>query len=293
MSELYTMEWKGDKNMNEKSKLLALFEKAAIEADEVRKARQETMASAKLTDEGKSEIISKDRETFIKETDKYREEMLKIVNDREEDYTAFYVRAAKTRMNSSDYQTALSSNLKALQSGHMGKIEIMAMLEIYAVDNKDDLAVSRIYEVMRETHNPHFDLIEDRITVHKQLNAFASIRNIINSKINIGLVDLPGWNAVTDNKEYFYYGSGYYAIVNELNDDLSLNCAEATLGRAANANERNRIHYGESFQNKGQDNGISSGKEHAKEPDTVMIHKGASPVAVNQLTGGKAPRVTA
>lgn len=89
--------------MNEKSKLLELFGKAAREADELREARRETMASEKLTDEGKRESIAEDRKTFISATDKYREDMLKIVNDREADYTAFYVRAAKIRMNSSDY----------------------------------------------------------------------------------------------------------------------------------------------------------------------------------------------
>lgn len=276
--------------MKEKTKLLELFGKAAREADALREARRETMASVKLTDEGKRESIAEDRKTFIDATEKYREDMLKIVNDREADYTAFYVRAAKVRLGSSDYQAALRSNLEALRSGHMGKIEITAMLQMYAEDNKDDLAVGRIYEVMRETHNPYFNLIEDRITVQKQLNAFASLRNIINSKINIGLVDLPGWNAVTGNKEYFYYGSGYHAIVNELNEDLSLNRADATLGRAANANERNRTHYGESVRNKGKGNKNVSGKDTAKEPGTVMVHKGTAPVPVNQLTGGKTPR---
>lgn len=283
---------KGINRMKEKTKLLELFGKAAKEADALREARRETMASDKLTDEGKRESIAEDRKTFVSATDKYREDMLKIVNDREADYTAFYVRAAKVRLSSGDYQAALSSNLEALRSGRMGKIEVMAMLQMYAKDNKDDLAVSRIYEVMRETHNPYFDLIEDRITVQKQLNAFASLRNIINSKINIGLADLPGWNAVTSNKEYFYYGSGYHAIVSELNEDLSLNCPEATLGRAANANERNRMHYGESVRNKEWDNKDDDGKETAKDFGTVMVHKGTAPVPVNQLTGGRTPRDT-
>lgn len=277
--------------MKEKTRLMELFAKTAKEADAFREARRDTMASVKLTDEGKRESIAEDRETFISAAEKYREDMLKIVNDREADFTAFYTRGAKSRMSSGDYQAALSANLAALRMGHIGKIELMAMLEMYGEDNKDDLAVSRIYEVMRETRSPYFDLIEDRITVQKQLNAFAGIRNIINSKINIGLVDLPGWNAVTGNKEYFYYGSGYHAIVNELNEDLSLNRPDATLGRAANANERNRMHYGEGFQNKGRDDG--SGDETVKEHDTVMIHKGTSPVPVNQLTGGKTPRETA
>lgn len=278
--------------MNEKSKLLELFGKAAKEADALREARRETMASVKLTDEGKRESIAEDRKTFIDATEKYREDMLKLVNGREADYTAFYVRAAKVRLGSADYQSALSANLEALRSGRMGKIEVMAMLQMYAEDNKDDLAVSRIYEVMRETHNPYFHLIEDRITVQKQLNAFASLRNIINSKINIGLVDLPGWNAVTGNKEYFYYGSGYHAIVNELNEDLSLNRPDATLGKAANANERNRTHYGESVRNKGKGKKSVSGKETDKESGTVMVHKGTAPVPVNQLLEGRAPRDT-
>lgn len=171
----------------------------------------------------------------------------------------------------------------------MGKIEIMAMIQMYAEDNKDDLAVSRIYEVMRETHNPYFELIENRITVKKQLNAFASIRNIINSKINIGLVDLPGWNAVTGNKEYFYYGSGYFAIVNELNEDLSINHPDATLSRAVNADERQRIHYGESLPDKEN----TTKDKPTKEPGSIMVHKGTSSVPVNQLTGGKTPRYTA
>lgn len=276
--------------MKEKTKLLELFKKAAREADAFREARRETMASVNLTDEGKRASITEDRKTFIDATDKYREEMLKIVNDREADYTAFYVRAAKLRMSSSDYQAALNSNLAALRRGHMGKIEIMAMLQMYAEDNKDDLAVSRIYEVMREAHNPHFDLIEDRITVQKQLNAFASLRNIINSKVNIGLVDLPGWNAVTGNREYFYYGSGYHAIVNELNEDLSINFPDATLGRAANANERNRMHYGESSRNKKQNDKDGAAKGKIKEPGTVIVHQGTSPVPIHQLTGGKTPR---
>ncbi len=276
--------------MKEKTRLLELFGKAAREADAFREARRDTLASTKLTDEGKRASIAEDRKIFIGATDKYREDMLKIVNEREEDYTAFHVRAAKMRMGSSDYQTALESNLTALCRGHMGKIEILAMLQMYAEDNKDDLAVSRICEAMRKTDNPYFDLIKDRITVQKQLNAFASIRNIINSKMNIGLVDLPGWNAVTGNEEYLYYGSGYYAIVNELNEDLSLSRPDATLGRAANANERKRMHYGKRARNKGKDGG--GPKEASKEPSSLMVHAGTSPVPVNQLTNGKIPRDT-
>ncbi len=279
--------------MNEKTRLLELFGKAAKEADEFREAKQETMASDKLTDEWKSKSIAEDRKTFISATDKIREDMLKIVDSREEDYTAFHVRAAKARIGLADYQAALDSNLARIRSGHMGKIEITAMIQLYVEDNKDDMAARRIYEALLEARSPYMDLMEGRITVQEQLNAFASIRNIIRSKVGVGLIDLPGWNNVLEGKEHFYYGSGYYAIVNELNEDLSLNCANATLGKASNANERNRTHYGESDQNEERADDRGLGEQAAKKAGAIMVHAGTPPMPIKQLTGGKTPKDTA
>ena len=85
--------------MNEKTRLLELFGKAAKEADEFREAKQETMASDKLTDEWKLKSIAEDRKAFISATDKIRGDMLKIVDSREEDYTD----RKSTRLNSSHW----------------------------------------------------------------------------------------------------------------------------------------------------------------------------------------------
>lgn len=279
--------------MNEKTRLLELFGKAAKEADEFREAKQETMASDKLTDEWKLKSIAEDRKTFISTIDKIREDMLKVVDSREEDYTAFHVRAAKVRLGLADYQAALNSNLAGLRSGHMGKIEIMAMIQFYVEDKKDNLAASRIYEALLEARSPYLDLMEGRIAVQEQLNAFASIRNIINSKVNVGLADIPGRNAAPGDKEYFYYGSGYYAIVKELNEDLSLNCTGATLGKASNADERNRTHYGESNQIEEHGGGQGSEEQIVKKAKAVMGHAGTPSLTIKQLTGGKIPRDTA
>ena len=56
--------------MKEKTRLMELFAKTAKEADAFREARRDTMASVKLTDEGKRESIAEDRETFISAAEK-------------------------------------------------------------------------------------------------------------------------------------------------------------------------------------------------------------------------------
>lgn len=274
--------------MGEKERLLGLFKKVAVSADAFRQDRQEIMQSDKLTDEGKASEIKENIDMFIEASDTYRETMLAIVDEREAGYTAFYVKEAKSRMQSSDYQTALATNLDMLKRGYMGKIEVIALLQLY---DKDDLAISRIYETMYQTHSPYYGLMTDRITVKKQLNAFESIRSIINSKVNIGLVDLPGWNATPFDKEHFYFGSGYYAIENELNDDLTINSPDASLALKVNANKKARMPYRESERKK------ETAVENANSQNTfkmeARINPGTPPHTVRQLTGGKTPRPTA
>lgn len=235
--------------MNEKNKLLELFRKVKKSAEEASEDSLAVQADSRLSSKGKDEDRAKIRRQFNEAVQQYREDMLKIVDDKEADYTAYYVKVAKDRLESSSYMEILMSTLDALKRGYMGKIEIMALMELYK-DN--DLAMSMITDVMREMKSPYMDLIPERITIKMQLNAFESIRGVIRSKVNVNLLDIPARysgkishsfvDAGTEkDNSVVYFGSGYYAIVNELNDDLSLKDASASLGRVNNS-EKNQPH---------------------------------------------------
>lgn len=235
--------------MNEKNKLLELFRKVKKSAEEASEDSLAVQADSRLSSKGKDEDRAKIRQQFNEAVQQYREDMLKIVDDKEADYTAYYVKVAKDRLESSSYMEILMSTLDALKRGYMGKIEIMALMELYK-DN--DLAMSMITDVMREMKSPYMDLIPERITIKMQLNAFESIRGVIRSKMNVNLLDIPARysgkishsfvDAGTEkDNSVVYFGRGYYAIVNELNADLSLKDASASLGRVNNS-EKNQPH---------------------------------------------------
>lgn len=235
--------------MNEKNKLLELFRKVKKSAEEASEDSLAVQADSRLSSKGKDEDRKKIRRQFNEAVQQYREDMLKIVDAKEADYTAYYVKVAKDRLESSSYMEILMSTLDALKRGYMGKIEIMALMELYK-DN--DLAMSMITDVMREMKSPYMDLIPERITIKMQLNAFESIRGVIRSKVNVNLLDIPVRysgkishsfvDAGTEkDNSVAYFGSGYYAIVNELNDDLSLKDASASLGWVNNS-EKNQPH---------------------------------------------------
>lgn len=235
--------------MNEKSKLMDLFRKVKSAAEEASEDRLAVQADTRLSDKGKEEDRAEIRRQFNEAVQRYQEEMLKLVDDREADYTAYYVKVAKDRLGSSSYMGTLMSTLDALKRGYMGKIEIMALMELYK-DN--DLAMDMIVDVMREMKSPYMDLVPERVTIKMQLNAFESIRGVIRSKVNVNLLDIPARYSgkvshsfvdagIEKDNSIVYFGSGYYAIKNELNDDLSLKDASASLGRVNNA-ERNQPH---------------------------------------------------
>ncbi len=174
--------------MNEKTRLLELFKDAADSADMFKEDKQEVMKSPMLSERGKKHEMAENLRLFAEAMKDYRERMLAIVNEREEGFTAYQVSAAQSKISASNYQLTLRENLDMLKCGYMGKIEVMALLKLY---HEDDLAYSRIEEVMQQTHSRYTDLLEDRITVRKQLNAFESIRQIIRSNITGYLVEKP------------------------------------------------------------------------------------------------------
>lgn len=235
--------------MYEKNKLLKLFREVKSVAEEASEDRLAVQADSRLSSKGKEEDRAEIRRQFNEAVQQYREDMLKIVDAREADYTAYYVKVAKDRLGSSSYMGTLMSTLDALKRGYMGKIEIMALMDLYK-DN--DLAMNMIVDVMSEMKSPYMDLIPDRVTMKMQLNAFESIRGVIRSKVNVNLLDIPARysgkvshsfvDAGTEkDNSAAYFGSGYYAIVNELNDDLSLKDVSSSLGRINNS-DKNQTH---------------------------------------------------
>ena len=237
--------------MGEKSELLKLFKKAADSADMFKDDKQEVERSEILSEKGKHQEIAEKRRLFAEAVEGYREQMLAIVDRREEDYTAFNVRIAQTKLGNSSYQNALTANLAMLQQGFCGKIEVMAMLRLY---KEDDLAYSQVEDIMRRTNNPYCNLLEDRITIKKQLNAFESIRRIIRSKVNTYLTEQPvyrpsaasqsGMKENRFSREASYFGSGYVAIVEELEEDLTINSPVATLALKYNSDPKSVYNSG-------------------------------------------------
>lgn len=240
--------------MNEKTRLLALFTKVAKATNEFKDDREEILKSDMLSTKGKDKEIAEYRRQFAEAMEMFRDEMIGIVDSREKDYTAYRIKEAQERMRSSDYQAALTANLDALERGYMGRIEVAALLALY---NSDDLATDRIHEVMYRTKNPYCDQIEKRITIKMQLNAFESIRRVIQSTVNVRLAEKfrpqqspavsSGLKPGKFSSEDIYFGSGYYAIKNELEEDLTINSPDASLGLQNNADKDVMHHSGNVF----------------------------------------------
>lgn len=254
--------------MEEKTRLLELFKKAADSADMFKDDKREVMGSPMLSEKGKEHEVSENLRLFTEAMKGYREQMLAIVDGREEDYTAYRVRTAQQKMSTSNYQTALAANLDMLRRGYMGKIEVMALLKLY---NDDDLACSRIEEVMQQTQNPYIDMLADRITVKKQLNAFESVRRIIRSNVTGYLAEKPIYKPLVTSqaglkpelfsREACYFGSGYTAILEELNEDLTINRPDATLALKNNSDTNMIIHNGSDIDIMKAENSLGSGKQ--------------------------------
>lgn len=266
--------------MNEKTKLLSLFDGAIKEVEAIRTGNEEIRNDEELTDSGKTKKLERNRQIFRESIDAIREDMLAVIDNREADYAAYHKKEFIDRMKSDSYQQTLDRNISTLRSGMMGKLETMAILELYS---KDDMATERIYQVMREIHSPYCDeLMEDKITVRKQMNAFDSMRNIIKSKVNVGMLDLSGrYTPKGQDAAYSWFGSGYYAIVNELNEDLSINAPNASLGIQANADERNRMYYGENFKDILQDK-IKLDREKQSNKNAAIREKLQNPKPIEQ-----------
>lgn len=253
--------------MYEKTKLLQLFESVKKSAAEAKKDIREIQSSVKLSTQGKKEGQEASRLEYMEAVNKYREDMLQIVDKREEDYIAYYKKTAMDYMRSNDYQSALMTNLDTLRKGYMGIIEVMALTELYSTN---DLAMNMICDVMFQTKNPHVNLISDRITIRKQLNAFNSIRNIIKSKVNIGILDRPTGYVSNMDADALWFGSGFQAILEELDEDLTLLRADASLGSQANADKKNQVHSGESVANMKTAQRLKR-KNGQKDRDTVKV----------------------
>lgn len=236
--------------MYEKSKLIEMFKKVKRAAEEAREDRVSVQGDSLLSEKGKEKKQIEIRKEFNEAVNLYRDEMLALVDAREADFTAYYVKVAKDRLLSDTYMGKLMASLDILKKGYMSKIEVMALVELY---NYNDSAMDMIMDVMRETKSQYMDLIPERITIKMQLNAFESIRGVIRSKVNVNLLDISSkytgktTYSFNDSKParddiYAYFGSGYYAIVNELNDDLTLNSPSATLGKINNAVTGETLH---------------------------------------------------
>lgn len=229
--------------MNEKTKLLELFEKVRKTTDEAKQRNREIEASQRLSQKGKAEEIQQIRQQLRDTINKCREQMLAIVDEREKDYAGYYKKITMDRMRLTGYTQTVTANVELLKKGYLGKIQVMALLELY---KNDDVAMDMISATLEEMKSPYRDLLDDRITIRKQMNAFESVRNIIKSKVNIGLLDLPSYHLGDMDSTGFYFGSGYHAILEELNEDLSINSPVATLTSQANADPKLRIHQYES-----------------------------------------------
>lgn len=240
--------------MNEKKKLLELFKKAADSADMYKDDKREIMESDILSEKGKDQEIAENLRLFTEAMEGYRDQMLAIIDEREKGYISYYVSVAQTRFSTNGYQSALTANLDMIKQGYAGMIEIMAILKLY---KDDDLAYSRVEDVMTQMNHPHCEMLEDRITVKKQLNAFESMRQFIKAKVTAYLAEQPVYRPSAASKaglkkdqfsrEACYFGSGYVAIEKELNDDLTINSPKATLALKHNLDPNMAYHRGKNI----------------------------------------------
>ncbi|MBS6677774.1 MAG: hypothetical protein KH330_08560 [Clostridiales bacterium] len=231
--------------MYEKTKLLELFNKAMNATDMVREDNLAVQADRSLSSYGKEKSQELNRMEYKEAMDGFREEMLAIVDAREADYIAFYKKTAMEYMKSYEHQAALMMNLDILIKGYMGKNEIESLIEAYS---SEEMASSMIYDTLVKMKSPYEKLLDNRITVRKQQNAFESIRNIIKSKINVGLMDKPVNYIKSQDKAQAYFGSGYAAILEEVGEDLSLLLPEASLAMQRNDDKQNQIHAGTDYR---------------------------------------------
>lgn len=265
--------------MNEKTKLLDLFSKVKWATLEVKKDNQQIQTSERLSKQGKAEDQAENRLMYKEAIDGYREQMLAIVDARENDYIAWYKKTTMDHMKSFDYQSALMINLETLRKGYMGKVEILALLELY---DANDVAINIICDILKEIKSPYLNLTDGRITINKQLNAFESIRNVIKSTVNMVLYDRPGLSlgSITDESRVFF-GSGYYAIKEELNEDLTLKSADASLALQANEDKKHQVHYGENSGDIVSDTRKRTQPHRTvqvKDPQPPKFHPGTLPV---------------
>lgn len=227
--------------MNEKSDLLKLFRKVREAVEQYVADTNLVNKSQLLSEKGKEAKIEENTQSFIEAMSKYREEMLKIVDFREKSYTEFQKREAAEWMKSADFQRTLTANLDMLEKGYLGKIETLALLDMYG---KNDLAMDMIARTMVEKHSPYCDLLKNRITVRKQLNAFATVRNIIETTVNVNLIDkrIVAYLGTHEDKEKYLFSAGYAAIVGELTDDLLINSPDASICMKDNQSREKRFY---------------------------------------------------
>lgn len=202
--------------MYEKSKLIEMFKKVKRATEEAREDRVSVQGDSLLSEQGKEKKQIEIRKEFNEAVNLYRDNMLALVDAREADYTAYYVKVAKNRLLTDNYIGRLMYSLDILKKGYMSKIEVMALVELY---NYDDSAMDMIMDVMRETKSLYMDLIPERITIKMQLNAFESIRGVIRSKVNVNLLDIS--SKYTGKTTYSFNDSkpvcdDIYAVVRQI-----------------------------------------------------------------------------
>jgi hypothetical protein len=236
--------------MSEKSKLMELFRKVMEAAEEASTDSLEVQKNPRLSRKGKEEDREEIRRQFVEAVNMYRDEMLKLVDDREAKYMKDHTSVIVDRFRRFNYVTDIKANLEALEHGYMSRIEIVALIDLYRVD---DFAMNMLLDVLQKIKSPYVNLMPARVTAEMQLNAFESIRGIIRAKVNANLMDVPvryAGKASSGFKEgdadpgavYAYFGSGYHAIEKELTEDLLLVHANTTLGRVNNSDKARQVH---------------------------------------------------
>lgn len=231
--------------MYEKTKLLELFDKAMYATDMVKEDNLAVQADKNLSNYGKEKSCEANRQEYKEAMDGFREEMLAIVDAREVDYMGYYKKTAMEYMKSYEHQAALMMNLDILRKGYLGQNEVEALIEVY---RSEEMASNMIYDTLIRMKSPYEKLLDDRITVRKQQNAFESIRNVIKSKINVRLMEKPIRHVKDENRAHAYFGSGYAAILEEVGEDLTLLQPESSLALQKNDDKQNQIHTGTSYQ---------------------------------------------
>lgn len=220
--------------MNEKTKLLKLFDQVKNATLLFHQSKRETANNRMLSAEGKAAEQQSDREQFGDAMEGYRAEMLKIIDAREEDYVAYHTNEMVKRMRSGDYLNALQVNLKILEGGYMGRVEVAALLKAYEFD---DMGTNMIIDTLVKIKSPFLGMVDSRVTVAKQLNAFESMRRVIKDKINTNLCDKVLSYAGDDGITFALFGAGYVAIEKETKEDLALNNGDVSLAKQNNADK--------------------------------------------------------